>query len=113
MNTQNKKMNMNENDTIKFNDEQLLKIQNDNEIKSYIYDASYDDICFNESCRIDEIRRYVENVLNNVSNHVDENTSLKIKNILNEFDSCVELMCVIENMFDEHNHDDDDDDDDD
>jgi len=38
---------------------------------------------------------------------------LKIKNMLNEFDSCIELMCVIENMFDEHNHDDDDDDDDD
>ena len=102
-----------ENDVIKFNDQQSLKIQNDDEIKTSICDASYDNIGFNESYQIDEIRRYVENVLNNVSNHVDGNTSLKIKNMLNEFDSCIELMCVIENMFDEHNHGDDDDDDDD
>ena len=95
-------MNTHENENkIKFNDEQLLKIKNDENMKSSIRNAMYDDIDFNQSCSIDQIRSYVNEMLNNVSNHVDKKISLQIENMLNEFNSCVELMYDIENTFDD------------
>ena len=59
-------MNTHENENkIKFNDEQLLKIKNDNEIKSLICD--------------------VNNAFDDMSKHVDKNTSLKLQNIFNKY----------------------------
>ena len=102
-------MNTHENENkIKFNDEQLFKIKNDDNIKSSICNAMYDNIDFNESCSIDQIRSYVNEMLNNVSNYVDENAQTRIQNMLNEFDTYIELIYDVENMFDEHNHDDND-----